>query len=69
MCNIYKKYNLEANTIDFIGHAIALNTSDDYLDEPAINTIHKLKSHFEAEDAESPFLYPTFGLGGIPEAF
>ena len=31
MIDVYKKYKLEENTIDFLGHAVALHTSDDYL--------------------------------------
>lgn len=28
---VYKKYGLETNTIDFLGHAVALQTSDAYI--------------------------------------
>lgn len=28
---LYKKFSLEANTIDFLGHAVALERDDDYL--------------------------------------
>jgi Rab GDP dissociation inhibitor len=28
---LFKKNGLEANTIDFLGHAVALETNDDYL--------------------------------------
>ena len=31
MRDVYKKYKLEENTIDFLGHAVALHTSDEYL--------------------------------------
>lgn len=39
MKEVYKKYKLEENTIDFLGHAVALHTSDDYLDKPALDTV------------------------------
>jgi len=29
---IVKKYELEPNTVDFIGHAVALYTNDDFLE-------------------------------------
>ena len=31
MEDVYKKYKLVINTIDFLGHAVALHASDDYL--------------------------------------
>lgn len=70
MSEVYKQYGLGENTIDFLGHAIALQTSDDYLEEPAIGTIQKMKQYLQTKSGDSsPFLYPTYGLGGLPEAF
>lgn len=40
---ITKKYDLEDNTIDFIGHAMALNMDDSYINQPAIYTVRKLQ--------------------------
>jgi Rab GDP dissociation inhibitor len=31
MRDVFKKYKLEDNTIDFLGHAVALFNDDDYL--------------------------------------
>jgi len=39
MQDIFKHYNLDENTIDFLGHAVALEFSDAYLYEPAMETI------------------------------
>jgi Rab GDP dissociation inhibitor len=39
MKDVFAKYNLEENTIDFLGHAVALHHQDTYLYEPAIETI------------------------------
>lgn len=39
---IFKKNNLAENTIDFLGHAVALYTNDDYLDKPALASIEKM---------------------------
>lgn len=38
-----RKYGLDANTIDFIGHALALHRDDRYLDEPALDTVKRMK--------------------------
>jgi Rab GDP dissociation inhibitor len=69
--DLYKKYGLEANTIDFLGHAVALELDDDYLNKPAIDTIPKMKLYADSmgKYGLSPFLYPVYGLGGLPESF
>lgn len=68
---MYKKFSLETNTIDFLGHAVALQTSDQYLEMPAKDTIEKMQLYLESigRYGDSPFLYPIYGLGGLPEAF
>jgi Rab GDP dissociation inhibitor len=68
---VYKKYSLEANTIDFLGHAVALHTNDDYLKLPAYPTIEKISLYMDSigKYGDSPFLYPVYGLGGLPESF
>lgn len=68
---VFDKYKLESNTVDFLGHAVALHRFDDYLNEPAANTIKKINLYVESlgKYGESPFLYPVFGLGGLPESF
>ena len=38
----FKKYSLEENTIDFLGHAVALHTNDSYRTQPAMDTIQKM---------------------------
>lgn len=40
-----RKYGLEDDTIDFIGHALALHIDDSYLDEPAMEFVKKMKVH------------------------
>lgn len=43
-CNLYcRKYELEDDTIDFIGHALALHFTDSYLDEPALDFVKRMK--------------------------
>lgn len=71
MSVVFKKFELEPNTIDFIGHAVALYANDEYLNKPAIDTIDRILLYFDSHGryGESPFIYPVYGLGGIPEGF
>lgn len=57
--------------IDFIGHAVALYTDDNFIQRPAIETIDKIKLYMDSHGryGNSPFIYPIYGLGGIPEGF
>ena len=66
-----KKYSLEPNIIDFIGHATALYTNDDFLFKKAIVTINKIQTYMNSwgRYGNSPFIYPVFGLGEISEGF
>lgn len=71
MAQILKKYELEPNTIDFIGHAVALNPDDSFLQRPAAETILKIQLYMDSHGryGDTPFIYPSYGLGGIPEGF
>lgn len=66
-----KYFDLEENTIDFLGHAVALYTSDDFLNRPALEVIEKMQLYIESNGrfGNSPFIYPVYGLAGIPESF
>ena len=33
---LFSSFGLEASTIDFVGHAVALATDDSYLDRPGV---------------------------------
>lgn len=71
MTDVYKKYKLEAQTIDFLGHAVALHIDDKYITQPALPTLEKMNLYLDSigRYGDSPFLYPIYGLGGLPEAF
>lgn len=47
-CIFSRKYGLDDNTIDFIGHAVALHKEDNYLTEPAIDTVKRMKASIES---------------------
>jgi len=38
-----RKYGLEDDTVDFIGHALALHLDDSYLDKPAKDFVDRVK--------------------------
>ena len=71
MAQVFKKFNLDANSQAFIGHAMALHDSEDYLEQPALPTILACRLYgFSVErHGSSPYLYPIYGLGGLPEGF
>lgn len=71
MREVYKKFSLGQDVIDFTGHALALYRTDDYLDQPCLDTINRIKLYSEslAKYGKSPYLYPLYGLGELPQGF
>ena len=74
MREIYKYWKCDdQNVVNFTGHAIALYKNDNYLDDKSltIDCIKRLQlyanSLFRFE--KSPYIYPVYGLGGLPEGF
>ncbi|KAL7236040.1 hypothetical protein ACSBR1_019341 [Camellia fascicularis] len=70
--DLISKYGLEDDTIDFIGHALALHIDDSYLDQPAMNFVKRVKLYSESLarfHGGSPYIYPLYGLGELPQAF
>jgi len=65
------KYKLEKSTIDFIGHALALYRDETFMEKPALETIERVKLYHESlmQHGKSPYLYPLYGLGDLPQAF
>uniref|UniRef100_A0A7S0SQR4 Guanosine nucleotide diphosphate dissociation inhibitor n=1 Tax=Mantoniella antarctica TaxID=81844 RepID=A0A7S0SQR4_9CHLO len=69
---LYAKFGLEANTMDFIGHSLALQSDEAYLDRPARPMINAVKLYSESLarfDTGSPYIYPLYGLGELPQGF
>lgn len=71
MTELYEKFGLDKNTQDFTGHALALYRDDDYLQHAAITTIRRIKLYSDslARYGKSPYLYPMYGLGELPQGF
>src|SRR3569833_3233502 len=71
MKDVYDKFGLETATKDFIGHAMALYLDDSYLDAKgkapeAIERI-RLYGNSVARYGKSPYIYPLYGLGELPQ--
>jgi len=68
---LYKAYGINDICKVFIGHAIALQSSDDYLTQPAEPTVLKIQCYCNSLQrfVKSPYLYPYYGLGNIADSF
>jgi len=71
MKQFYDKYGVREETIEFLGHAVACYFDDDYIQQPAINAILRMKLYYEslATYGKSPYIYPLYGLGELPQVF
>jgi len=70
---LFGDFGLDAYTQEFVGHAMALYTDEQYLAQPAAKLVEDIQLYVESmmayEDTPSPYLYPMYGLGALPEAF
>lgn len=69
---VYDKFGLDEGTTDFIGHSLALNRDDGYMQRPAYDTVMAIKLYAESLarfGGNSPYIYPLYGLGELPQAF
>lgn len=83
--DVYDYFKLTDDAIVFIGHAICLYPDDSYrtrkFDVPGdqtqqtefANVVTKMKLYLNSllmyKESMSPYLYPLWGLGGLPEGF
>lgn len=71
MTDVYKYFGLESGTQDFIGHAMALYLDDSYLSQPAKETYERIVLYTTSmlRYGKSPYVYPLYGLGELPQSF
>mmetsp|Transcript_33534 Transcript_33534/g.48879 ORF Transcript_33534/g.48879 Transcript_33534/m.48879 type:complete len:278 (-) Transcript_33534:229-1062(-) len=71
MRELYTSFGLVEATHEFISHAMCLKTDDTHLDQPAAPTVKELQCYCYslARYGTSPYIYPIYGLGGLPEGF
>ena len=69
---LFKYYVCDDATSEFVGHCMALMPDNKYLDEPAIKLVEACQLYvysLQRYGGKSPYLYPEYGLGGLPEGF
>jgi len=68
---VFKHFGLSPETIDFLGHAMALHNNDAFIEEPAFETINRIRLYGESvlRWGNSPYIYPLYGLGELPQGF
>jgi len=72
MSDLYNQFGLDEGTKDFLGHSVALWSNDEYLNMPARITVEKIQLYWKSfmrYEKFSPYLYPLYGLGELPQAF
>ncbi|KTW28078.1 hypothetical protein T552_01939 [Pneumocystis carinii B80] len=71
MDKVYSKFSLETGTKEFIGHAMALYLDDSYLSRPAQETYKRIILYINsvALYGKSPYIYPLYGQGDLPQSF
>ncbi|XP_014908856.1 rab GDP dissociation inhibitor beta isoform X3 [Poecilia latipinna] len=68
---LFSRFDLGQDVIEVTGHAIALHSSESYLDQPCLETINRIRRYCESlsRHNSSPYLYPLYGLGELPQGF
>lgn len=73
MKEVYDKFGLEDGTRDFIGHAMALYLDDTYITAKGVapEAIERIRLYGNsvARYGKSPYIYPLYGLGELPQGF
>lgn len=71
MRELYVNFGLVPDTHEFISHAMCLEVDNAHLDQPALKTVQQLQTYCYslARYGSSPYIYPIYGLGGLPEGF
>jgi len=71
MRELYSDFGLVPDTHQFISHAMCLQLDEKHMDEPAAPTVAALQTYCYSLSryGTSPYIYPVYGLGGLPEGF
>lgn len=71
MRQLYEAFGLQPDTHQFISHAMCLQLDEKHMDEPALGTVKVLQTYMYSLSryGTSPYIYPLYGLGGLPESF
>jgi Rab GDP dissociation inhibitor len=71
MAEMYKYYSIDQMAQTFVSHALALQTDEKHLNEPALPIVNKIKLYADSflRFGNSPYIYPQYGLGGLAESF
>ncbi|XP_059185521.1 rab GDP dissociation inhibitor beta [Centropristis striata] len=69
--DLFCRFDLGLDVMEFTGHAIALHSSDSYLDQPCGETIRRIRLYSESLSRQNnnPYIYPLFGLRELPQGF
>lgn len=68
---LFDAYGIKESSAMFIGHSVALHTTDEYLQKPALDTVMRCKLYADSVQMyqKSPYVYPLYGNGELPQAF
>lgn len=73
MKQVYDKFGLEPGTRDFVGHSMALYSTDAYIDQRGMakDCVERIRLYVNsmARYGKSPYIYPLYGLGELPQGF
>lgn len=71
MRELYTDFGLLPDTHQFISHSMCLELDETHMDKPALPTVKNLQTYCYslARYGTSPYIYPLYGLGGLPEGF
>lgn len=71
MRQLYTDFGLVPDTHQFISHAMCLQLDESHMDRPALATVQQLQTYCYSLSryGTSPYIYPVYGLGGLPEGF
>jgi Rab GDP dissociation inhibitor len=71
MHKVFAYFGLDKNTADFSGHSIMLYPDDTWMSNECRHAIKRIKLYSEslARYGKSPYIYPLYGLGELPQGF